>query len=57
MSGISKGLDRWFKFNGFCREQAQLTRQDKFPATYLKSFGKSVTEHIGIISHILVKEQ
>lgn len=56
MSDTGKGLNPWFKFNVFCTEQAQLTSQDRFPAAYLKSFGKSVTEHIGAISHILVKE-
>lgn len=54
MSDIGKGLNTWFKFNVFCIEQAQLTSQDRFPATYLISFGKSMTEHTAAVSHILV---
>lgn len=55
-SHVGKGLNPWFKFHVFCTEQAQLTSQGRFSGTYLKSFGKSVVEHIGATSYILVKE-
>jgi len=56
VSDTGKGLNPWFNFNEFCIEQTQLASQDRFPATYLKSSRKSVTEHIEAISHISVKE-
>lgn len=52
LSHVGEGLNPLFKFHVFCIEQAQLTSQGRFPGTYLKSFGKAVVEHIGIIFYL-----